>query len=372
MREKSLITILILLYLIDKPSYALPNIDQTVRLSTFENYSPYVLQDDQDENIFYLPFTRLALASLESEPKRPDFSFVYLPEGLIIQLSVEVAIDQNGLRPLITNIKAKNPAARFRYLPVTTGRFMPTLRNEIGLDTYAKSQTDFKIAHNHPREKRALTFFFTRTVADLIVLSIAKGGGFAINYEYQFKAAVTPSTAQIKINWQAVEQFLASHITIGTPLSPTGIHQLVRQMATHRAISIKLIGNNRHLGAILKRVSAFIRESCFQSVSFRGLKSVSAGLTLRQKGCDNKVVEFVYQSTGIEELTALAGFQLPSLCFEYPDHFRFMDKKGQLVKGCPDGIYGATGKGPQVLTHKPTPQRTEIPKPIINANPVFP
>lgn len=353
-------------YLSNIPSVlAIPNMDKTVGVSSLENYTPYVLQDDQDENVFYLPFTRIALASSDHDPNLPDFSFVYLPDGLIIQLGVQVTIAQAGLRPLIADIKAKNPAARFRYLPVTSGRFMPTLRNQKGIDTYATSQTDFNIAHNNPRQKRALSFFFTKPVADLIVLSIANGGGFAINYEYQFTAAITPSSARVKIHWEEVEQFLATQSPISTPLSLTGIHELVRQMNANQTISIQVIGNTSHLGTILKRITAFIRESCFQPVSVRGIKSMLAGFTLYQQGCQNQQTEIFYQTTPIEEFTALAGFQLPSMCIEYPEHFRFLDKKGQLVKGCPDGIYGAEEGGISVLSKKPTLQRTEIPEPVI-------
>ncbi|OAD18915.1 secreted protein, partial [Candidatus Thiomargarita nelsonii] len=124
---KSKILIVVLLYFINIPIFAFPSVDKTVGVHTLSNYAPYVLRDDKNENVFYLPFTRLAIARTESN--KPDFSFVYLPAGLIIQLGVQVSIDQAGLQPLIEEIKAKNPNARFRYLPVETGRFMPTLRN---------------------------------------------------------------------------------------------------------------------------------------------------------------------------------------------------------------------------------------------------
>ncbi len=202
MRAKIALTItVVLLCLINIPVLGLPNIDNTVAVHRLSNYAPYVLRDDKNENVFYLPLTRLAIAGADDDPSQPDFSFVYLPAGLIIQLGVQVSIDKAGLRPLIAEIKAKNPAARFRYLPVETGRFMPTLRNSMGIDAYVTSQTDFNIAHNDPRQKRELSFFFTQSIADLIVLSIANGGGFAINYEYQFKASVTPSSARVKIHW---------------------------------------------------------------------------------------------------------------------------------------------------------------------------
>ncbi|MEN8215029.1 MAG: hypothetical protein ABFS56_01340 [Pseudomonadota bacterium] len=347
MKSKILITILLYL-VINTPIFAFPSVDKTVGVHTLSNYAPYVLRDDKDENVFYLPFTRLAIARTESN--KPDFSFVYLPSGLIIQLGVQVSIDQAGLQPLIEEIKAKNPNARFRYLPVDSGRFMPTLRNNMGVDSYAKSQTDFNIAHNNPRQKRQMSFFFTQSIADLIVLSIANGGGFAINYEYQYRASVTPSSARVEIHWGEIDQFIGTNTP--TLVSPRGLNELVRQMSVNQSISIQLVGG--HLGAILKRVTALIRESCF--------KAVSAGFEKRQNGCENKQAELFYQTAPIEEFTALAGFQLPGMCLSHPDHFRFMDKDGQFVKGCPDSIYGADG--PSVLSKKPTIRRSEIPEPI--------
>jgi hypothetical protein len=112
-------------------------------------------------------------------------------------------------------------------------------------------------------------------------------------------------------------------------------------------------------------MTVLIRESCFQPVSLRGIKSVVAGFTIRQQGCENQHAEFFYQTTPIEEFTALAGFQLPSLCFEYPEHFRFMDKNGQFVKGCPNSVYGKSREGVGILTKKPTLKNPEIPNPII-------
>ncbi|MDM8559945.1 hypothetical protein [Candidatus Parabeggiatoa sp. HSG14] len=343
---------------------ALPNMDKTVGVSTFSDYTSYILRDDEDENVFYLPFTRIALASVEGDSKSPDFSFVYMPEGLIIQLGVEVTVDKARLRPLMTEIKAKNPAAKFRYLPVQTGRFMPTLRNNMGIDTYVKSQTDFNIAHNNPREKRALSFLFTESMANLIVLSIKNGGGFAINYEYQFKAAVTKSSARVKIHWEAVNQVVETQSQAGT-LSLAGINELVRQMQTNRTISIQLVGDSNHLGTILKRITTLIRDSCFQPVSSTGINPMPAGFAIRQKGCENKTEEFFYQTTPIEEFTGLAGFQLPGMCFTHPKHFRFMDKDGQFVTGCPNSVYGKSREGLSVLTKKPTLKNPEIPNPII-------
>lgn len=333
--------IIVLWYFLNIPTVlALPNIDKTVRVSSILDNTAYILQDDKDENIFYIPFTHLALASADGKSKQPDFSFVYMPEGLIIALGVKATIDKVNLRPLIKEIKAKNPAAKFRYLPIQTGRFMPTIRNKIGVDSYVKSQTDFNIVHNNPRETRALSFFFTQPMADLIVLSITNGGGFAINYEYQFKAAVTKSSAQIKINWNAVNEVIKTHHSpVGTTLSLAGINQLVQQMKTNRSISIKLVGNSSHLGTIMKRITASIRNSCFQPVSSTGINSMPAGFAIRQKGCKNKTEEFFYQTTPVEEFTGLAGFQLPGMCITHPKHFRFMDKNGQFVKGCPDSIY---------------------------------
>jgi len=347
---KSKILIIVLLYFINIPVFAFPSVDKTVGVHTLSNYAPYVLRDDKDENVFYLPFTRLAIADTDSN--KPDFSFVYLAAGVLIQLGVQVSIDQAGLRPLIEEIKAKNPNARFRYLPVESGRFMPTLRNNMGVDSYAKSQTDFNIAHNNPRQKRQMSFFFSPSIADLIVLSIANGGGFAINYEYQYRASVTPTSARVKIHWGEVDQFIGTP----TPVSKTGINALVREMSANQSISIQIVGDSGHLGAILKRVTALIRESCF--------KPVPAGFEKRQNGCENKPAELFSQTAPIEEFTALAGFQLPGMCFSHPDHFRFMDKDGQFVKGCPDSIYGADG--PSVLSKKPTIRRSEIPEPIIH------
>lgn len=344
---------------------ALPNMDKTVGVATFSNYTPYVLPDDKDENVFYLPFTRIALASADGDSKLPDFSFVYMPEGLIIQLGVKVTTDRARLRPLIADIKAKNPAAQFRYLPVQTGRFMPTLRNNMGIDSYVNSQTDFNIAHNNPREKRALSFFFTQHIADLIVLSITNGGGFAINYEYQFKAAVTNSSARVKIHWAAVNKVIEMQNPVGTTLSLAGINELVRQMKTNRTISIQLVGDTSHLGTILTRISALIRDSCFQPVSSMGINPMPAGFAIRRKGCENQTDEFVYQTTPIEEFTGLAGFQLPGMCFTHPEHFSFMDKNGQFVKGCPNSIYGKSKEGVGILTKKPTNKNPEIPNPII-------
>jgi hypothetical protein len=364
MRSKFALTIaVVLLCLINIPVLGLPNIDKTVGVHRLSNYAPYVLLDDKNENVFYLPFTRLALAGTDDDPSQQDFSFVYLPAGLIIQLGVQVSIDKAGLLPLIEEIKAKNPAARFRYLPVETGRFMPTLRNSMGIDAYVTSQTDFNIAHNDPRQKREMSFFFTRTIADLIVLSITNGGGFAINYEYQFKASATPSSARVKIHWGEIEQFIATHSPASTLFSASKLNELVRQMNINRAISIRLVSDNGHLGAILKRVTALIRESCFRAVSATGANLMQVGFE-RRKGCENKQAEFFYQTAPIEEFTALACFQLPGMCISHPDHFRFMGKDGQFVKGCPDGIYGAEGVELRVLTKMPTIQRTEIPEPI--------
>jgi hypothetical protein len=340
MNFKFLITIVLCYFLNISTVLALPNIDKTVRVSSLSDNTPYILQDDKDENIFYIPFTRLALANADGNSKQPDFSFVYMPEGLIIQLGLKATIDKVKLRPIIKEIKAKNPAAKFRYLPIQTGRFMPTIRNNIGVDSYVKSQTDFNIAHNNPRETRALNLFFTQPVANLIVLSIANGGGFAINYEYKFKAAVTKSSAQIKIHWNAVNQVIKTHHSpVGTTLSLAGINQLVQQMKTKRSISIKLMGDSSNLGTIMKRITTLIRHSCFQSVSSIGSSLMPAGFTIRKTGCKNKTEEFFYQTTPIEEFTGIAGFQLPAMCISHPEHFRFMDKNGQFVKGCPDSVY---------------------------------
>jgi len=359
----SLIITVVFSCLINIPVFGLPNIDKTVGVHSLSDYIPYVLRDDKDENLFYLPFTHLAITGSDSDPNKPDFSFVYLPAGLVIQLGVQISIDQEGLQPLIAEIKAKNPAARFRYLPVETGRFMPTIRNNMGVDSYAKSQTDFNIAHNNPREKRELSFFFTKSIADLIVLSITNGGGFAINYEYQFRASITPSSAKVKMHWGEIESFIATNSPTGSVISPSGINESVQRMSANKSISIQLVGDNSHLGAILKRVTAFIKERCFQPVSSRSRQPI--GFKKRPSGCDNRQEEFFFHSTAIETFTGLAGFQLPALCFSHPDHFRFMDQNGQFIKGCPDAIYGVDGGEPSVLTKRPTIRRKEIPNPII-------
>ncbi|OAD20893.1 hypothetical protein THIOM_003371, partial [Candidatus Thiomargarita nelsonii] len=119
-----------------------------------------------------------------------------------------------------------------------------------------------------------MSFFFSPSIADLIVLSIANGGGFAINYEYQYRASLTPTSARVKIHWGEIDQFIGTNTPTGTFVSPTGINELVRQMSANQSISIQLVGDSGHLAAILKRVTALIRESCFKPISSTGMSLV--------------------------------------------------------------------------------------------------
>jgi hypothetical protein len=341
---------------------AAPLVDKTIGLDADSRIlDAYVLADDSDPNTFYLPYSRLAIAPTPTDPSMPDFTFTYLPDGLVIQVTLKASIDRDGAKPLVDQIKRDNPSARFRTLPIESGRFIPTIQSSDGLSMTPNGRTDVIIPHNQAGLTKSLIFFFSGLEADLIVGSLMSGGVFAINYEYSYTGTITPSKLKIDIDWDEAESMLRTEAGNGT-LSGYAIKQITNRLSSTSAVDIEIVGNASAAAVSQIFVEKVLRDRCFQGVD--SPVSSTAAFRFNPRGCTRGAASYEFVTSQTIPMTGTAGFQFWSLCEKYPKNFSYKNVKGEMVHGCPTGVYGSGGVIREPST--PAPISTEFPGPVLN------
>ena len=352
--------------------YALPSSDKI--FSDFDisgiddasfSYLPYILKDDTNEHAYYIPYNRIRLSQSAIDPSIPDFSLVYLPEGVSIQLGLTVDVDRDKLQPLVKKIRQADPLAKFKYIPIKQGRFIPTIRGNNGIDTYIGEENINEVPHFYPREKKELSFFFSGYVADLIVMTLKNGGGIGINYEYTFDASQLPSSAKIIVDWTQVKRSTnRMGVSESSLLSQRALDQIVRRFKKEEAVSIELVGSGSILEKIYTPLMRLMMDTCFLGVGgSSGSSLLGSYYKYQADQCESTQHEFIYKSQTIKEFVGTAGFQITPLCEDFPQIFSFEGANDVMQNGCPDSIYGS-GNVPDVLERLPELQRQEIPAAI--------
>jgi hypothetical protein len=341
---------------------ATPFLDRPIAMSeAVSRYAAYVLADDTDADLFWVSYTRLRLAPVEEAPEIPDFSMTYLPEGVVLQLSLLPEVDWDGLAPLIAAIRAERPAARFVPLPVEAGRYVAALRHAAsGLDELLPADDVPDVPHLDPREPRTLALHFGDPMASLLVLGLAGGSGVGINYEYEFVATVQPTVVRARYDWSEVEAGLRASGAGAAVLSSSSVERLSRDLAARGAVAIEVVGGAGDSGPAFRKVTELLRDACLTRVG--GGRTL--GWRVKDRGCDDMPASFELSAPRRQRFVAQAGFQLGPLCGTHPRHFAFRDALGRLTRGCPDGIY-AVGAGPHQLRAAPRPRSPEVPAPLL-------
>jgi hypothetical protein len=329
-------------------------------------YDAYAMPDDSDPHLYHIPYSRLAIAPSVHDPKIPDFTFTYLPDGLLIQLSLKAVIDTEALKPIVSEIRKNDPEARFRYLAIDEGRFVPTIMSASDMPTTPSERTGSIIAHNQPAEIKPLAFYFNSREADLIVASLQSGGAFGINYEYTFHGTITPTRYRITMDWSEIESNVGKFASFQV-ISESGLREVLTRLQREAAIRIEASGMKPDLTAALDYARRLVRDRCFETAAGAGAV-ITGGYRRLATGCYHG--EELYEFTSTNQLTtqAVAGFQMWKLCESWPQNFSYKGTDGQMQHGCPPGVYGASGTLP--LSPGMPRYHGALPEPILLPSPL--
>ncbi len=316
---------------------ALPQIDQSHAIDSLGGeYWSQIYPDDLDPDLFHIPYSRIELVPDEENPNRPSFSLAYLPQGIILNAEIKVRYDNEQIESIMAAIKQTHPQAKFRMLDIDQGYLVPTLRTNQGIHTFLSAEKSYIIPHHSPGRTRKISLFITGSDAELMMLSIKDGLAIGINYFYDFKAAATPTSVSVDIDWSRLRSELNSIPELRLPIASTTFPAMMTKLENRRLIDIKINGAIQNFQPIYEKVAQIIRDTCFEE---RPLGPTGSFLRFRADSCQRPSETFFFEILDITTYRGVAGFKIPSLCLSYPELFRYIDMSGGIRSGCPDGIY---------------------------------
>lgn len=356
--------ILSLLALTSQMAMALPQVDASLDIDAPAfGYRPVIYADDTDPDLFYLPYTHIEIMQ-NTTTGLPDLSIVYQPSGLVFMATVRPSYDPEGTKSLRDLILARRPTARFVPLPLTAGSFAMNIRysnqQNQPVDVVIPHNKGYVVPHLDPQKPASLMLLFNRQQANLIIMTLMGSGSLALNYEYSYRAAFTPSRARLKFEWSELNEHLPRVPPLGG-LTERNLQMFVKDAVENRSIQLEILEGRKDGATLMNQLANFVRERCFLPIaSSQG--QAQALYAPNAHGCAGTTVsELQFEAPSVGDLKAAAGFSIFQLCQRYPQLIRH--KRGNsYFEGCPDRIY-SQGE-PQAM---PVGTRDEaVPAPIVN------
>ena len=252
--KRSVISLL-LLALLAKNAFSLPNIDSVtdggILSGNFE--SGILLKDHADSHIHYYSLDRLALS--KDEDGVPEFSFSYTPSGALISFSVFPTTDKAALQKAKEAIKKTDSLAEFRALSLREGAYSLSFQTKSDEQVIEAGES---VVTDDTANPWSVQLSLPKAEADSIVTSLVTGAVVGINFRYRFQAATSPNLVKVKIRKNALLPALKS----ASRQTDSSFSRLFNRLKEQKTIEVYIAGQDTSLASALWLASQYLKEKC--------------------------------------------------------------------------------------------------------------
>ena len=180
---------------------------------TFDAEHPIFLRDHDDPNVYYAPYDEISVKPKNSASEMPRFGLAYSTQGGLLSFTIHAQYSKprrQAIQNYIDNEKVVRP------LTPISGHWALTV---------SKGNSDIYIGvPNYPNTVLpdipvAMSTFLSKQAVGLVVMAYSTGASLGVNYEYKFRAVLTPMRIRASIHWHNFQKFVQNETMVKTAMA---------------------------------------------------------------------------------------------------------------------------------------------------------